>query len=169
MPRPDLNRVPEFYHNYISQVPEDELMTAFKNQAPLIFDFLNKIPADKIDFAYAEGKWTIREMLQHIIDAERIFSYRALRFARKDPTPLPGFDENLFAQTAKADKRKWNDLLEEFKAVRRSSEILFGSFDEEQLETTGTANNNSIYVLAIGYVLVGHVNHHVRILKERYL
>jgi uncharacterized damage-inducible protein DinB len=169
MPRPDLNRVPGFYHNYINQVPEDELMTAFKNQTPLIFDFLNNIPADKIDFAYAEGKWTIREMLQHIIDAERIFSYRSLRFARKDPTPLPGFDENLFAQTAKADKRTWNDLLEEFKAVRKATECLFGSFDEEQLNAEGVSNHATNYVLGFGYITVGHCIHHMNVIKERYL
>src|SRR5213075_2346356 len=98
MPRPDLNRVPEFYHNYINQVPENDLMTAFKNQTPLFIDFLTSVPADKIDYVYAEEKWTIREILQHVIDAERVFSYRSLRFARKDPTPLSGFDEKLFAQ-----------------------------------------------------------------------
>ncbi len=122
MPRPDLTRVPEFYHNYINQVPENDLMSAFKTQTPLVIQFFQNIPANKIDYAYAEGKWTIKEMLQHIIDAERVFSYRALRFARKDPTPLPGFDENLFAENAKASKRNWNDLLEEFKIVRKATE-----------------------------------------------
>ena len=89
--RPDLTRVPEFYHNYIKQVPEDDLMTAFKNQTPVTIHFFQDMPEHKINYAYAEGKWSIKEVLQHIIDAERIFSYRALRFARKDPTPLPGF------------------------------------------------------------------------------
>src|SRR5215469_17676454 len=107
MSRPDLSRVPEFYHNYINYVPENDLMTAFKNQTPVVIDFFQKIPADKIDHAFAEGKWTIRQVLQHIVDAERVFSYRALRFARKDQTPLPGFDENLFTENAKADKRDW--------------------------------------------------------------
>src|SRR5690348_6196592 len=131
MSRPDLNRVPPFYHNYIKQVPEDDLMTSFKNQTPALIKFFESIPANKIDYAYAEGKWTIKEVVQHIIDAERIFTYRCLRFARKDSTPLPGFEENLFAETAKADKRNWNDLLEELKAVRKSTELLFGSFDAE--------------------------------------
>ena len=169
MPRPDLSRVPEFYYNYINQVPDNDLVAAFKNQSPVVINFFENIPSDKIDYAYAEGKWTIREMLQHIIDAERVFSYRALRFARKDPTPLPGFDENLFAENAKADKRQWNDLLEEFKTVRRATEWLFGSFDAEQLDATGTSNNSSIYVLAFGYICVGHALHHVNIIKQRYL
>src|SRR4249919_1976815 len=169
MPRPDLTRVPEFYHNYIKQVPENDLMTAFKNQTPAVIHFFQNIPADKIDYAYAEGKWTIKEMLQHLIDAERVFTYRALRFARKDDTPLPGFDENLFADTAKADKRNWNDIVEEFTALRRSSEAMFASFDNEQLEAEGNASGKSIYVLAIGYIVAGHVNHHCQIIKERYL
>lgn len=169
MPRPNLSRIPEWFHNYVNQVPENDLMEAMINQTPLFINFFESIPVAKRDYRYAEGKWTIKEMLQHIIDAERVFAYRGLCIARKDTTPLPGFDENNYANNAKANTRDWDEMMEEFKAVRRSSEILFGSFDEEQLETNGTANNNPIYVLAIGFVLVGHVNHHLRILKERYL
>jgi hypothetical protein len=154
--RPDLQRVPEFYHNYINQVKEDDLGSAFANQTSALINFLGTIPKEKYDYAYAPGKWTIKEVLQHIIDGERIFCYRALRFARKDPTPLPGFDENLFAETAKADKREWNDLIEEFKAVRRSTELLFKSFDEEQMDATGISNDHSNYVLGFGYIAVGH-------------
>jgi uncharacterized damage-inducible protein DinB len=169
MPRPNLSHVPEFYHNYINQVPEDDLSSAFKNQTPVFIDFLKTIPRDKINFAYAEGKWTIKEVLQHLIDSERVFSYRALRFVRKDPTPLPGFDENLFAKKAKADRRDWNDLVEEFKSVRRSTEWLFDSFDEEQLNATGISNKHSNGVLAFGYITIGHSLHHLNVIKERYL
>lgn len=169
MPRPNLSRIPEWFHNYVNQVPENDLMEAMIKQTPSFINFFESIPVVKRDYSYAEGKWTIKEMLQHIIDAERVFAYRGLCIARKDGTPLPGFDENNYANNAKVNKRDWDEMMEEFKAVRRSSEILFGSFDEEQLETNGTANNNPIYVLAIGFVLVGHVNHHLRILKERYL
>src|ERR1700742_4903124 len=154
MARPDLKRVPEFYHNYINQVPEDDVMTAFKVQGPALAKFFESIPADKIDHAYAEGKWTIREMVQHIIDAERIFAYRSLRFARKDATPLPGFDENLYAETSKADKRNWNELLEELKAVRKSTELMFAAFDEEQLDAVGVSNNHSNYVLGFGFITI---------------
>jgi hypothetical protein len=166
---PDLSRVPEFYHNYIRQVPEDDLMTSFKNQTTTFLDFINTIPREKIDFAYAPGKWTIKEVLQHIIDAERVFSYRALRFARKDPTPLHGFDENLFAKNAKVEKRNWNDLVDEFKSVRKATEWLYSSFDEEQLNASGTASNGSNYVLAFGYISIGHSLHHMKVIKERYL
>ncbi len=169
MARPDLSRVPDSYHNYINQVPENDLMEAFRNGTPNFLRFMESIPVEKQDYRYAEGKWTIREILQHIIDGERVFAYRALRFARKDATPLPGFDENLFAENAKTNNRDWADLLEEFKVVRRASEILFESFDNDQLEATGTASDHSNYVLGFGYIIVGHPIHHQRIVRERYL
>ena len=169
MPRPDLSRVPEWYHNYINQVQENNLLKALQNQTGSFIKFLKKLPAEKRNYCYAKGKWTIKEVLQHIIDAERIFAYRALCFARQDATPLPGFDENSYADNSKAAKRDWNDLMEEFKIVRRSTQILFGSFDDEQMETTGTASGNLIYVMAIGFIIAGHLNHHVTIIKERYL
>ena len=167
--RPDLSRVGNFYHNYINQVTEDELAEAFDKESASFIRFLDTIPAEKYDYRYAEDKWTIKEVLQHIIDAERIFSYRALRFARKDKTPLPGFDENSFAAASKADARNWDKLVEEFKVVRRSSELLFHSFDEEQLQSDGISSNASNYVLALGFILIGHTMHHQKIIKERYL
>ena len=169
MSRPDLSRVPEFYHGYISKTKGDDVMAALRNSTRELFSLLKSIPPEKHDHRYAEGKWTIKEVVQHMIDAERVFAYRALRFARKDDTPLPGFDENLFAQTAKADRRNWNDLIEEFGALRQASEAMFTSFDDEQLESSGIANEHSNYVLGIGYILAGHVNHHCQVIKERYL
>jgi uncharacterized damage-inducible protein DinB len=169
MPRPDLTRVPDFYHGYINKVKEDDLMLGLRNSTSQLFDLLESIPEEKHDYAYGEGKWTIKEVVQHMLDAERVFTYRALRFARKDDTPLPGFDENLFAQTAKADKRKWNEMVDEFAALRKASETMFASFDEEQLEQTGTASEHPIYVLGIGFIVAGHVNHHCQIIRERYL
>ena len=169
MSRPDLSRVPEFYHGYISSVKENDLLTGLKSSTKNLFELLKSIPPGKQGYRYADGKWTIKEVVQHMIDGERVFTYRALRFARKDDTPLPGFDENLFADTSKADKRNWDDLVEEFAAVRKSSEAMFASFDEEQLESSGIASENSTYVLGIGYIVAGHVNHHCQIIKERYL
>ena len=169
MPRPDLSRIPEFYHGYISKVKENDLMPALRNSTSQLFDLLKAIPKEKHEYRYAEGKWTVKDVVQHMIDGERVFTYRALRFARKDDTPLPGFEENLFAQTAKADKRNWNDLVEEFSALRKASEAMFASFDNEQLEADGVANEHSTYVLGIGYILAGHVLHHCDIIKERYL
>lgn len=169
MPRPDLSRVPEFYHNYINHVPENDLMAAFKKETSAFIQFLESIPKEKQDYRYASGKWTIKEVLQHIIDGERVFDYRALCFARKDPSPLPSFDENIFAENAKADIRNWNDLLEEFKVVRKGSEFLFASFNEEQLNASGISSNHSNYVLAFGYIIIGHSIHHQKVIKERYL
>lgn len=169
MSRPDLSRVPEWYHRYINQVKENDLSEAMGNQLTDFILFLTELPADKRDYRYAEGKWTIKEVLQHIIDAERIFAYRALCFARKDTTPLPGFDENSYADNSKASDRDWSEMIEEFSVVRQSTAILFKSFDTDQLETNGTASGKPVYVLGIGFIIVGHVNHHLGVLKERYL
>jgi len=169
MSRPDLSRVPDFYHGYISKAKENDLTSALKNTTNELLSLLRSIPPEKYDYRYAEGKWTIKEVIQHLIDAERVFTYRALRFARKDDTPLPGFDENLFAQTAKTDKRNWIDLVEEFASLRKATEAMFASFDNEQMEQSGIASENSTYVLGIGYIVAGHVNHHCQIIKERYL
>ncbi|MBS1920908.1 MAG: DinB family protein [Bacteroidetes bacterium] len=169
MPRPDLTRVPEFYHNYINQVLENDLMEAFTKESNSFIQFFESIPVSKQDYRYAEGKWTIKEVLQHIIDAERVFIYRALVFARKDNTPLPSFDEDLYAKNSKASSRKWNDLMEEFKSVRKSAEILFNSFDFEQLDSSGIASKHSNYVLGMGYIIIGHSVHHKNVVKERYL
>jgi hypothetical protein len=108
-------------------------------------------------------------MMQHMLDAERVFAYRALRFARKDATPLPSFDENSWAVHAPVASRDWDDLVEEFKILRKSTEMLFGSFNDDQLRFVGTASGQSINVLALGYICAGHVAHHMRIIRERYL
>ncbi|MES1222721.1 MAG: DinB family protein [Bacteroidota bacterium] len=169
MARPDLLLVPPFFHNYINQVHGDDLMTAFKTESDVLLKFIESIPGSKYDYRYAPGKWTIKEVLQHIIDAERIFDYRALRFARKDATPLAGFDENMYADNSKAAGRDWNELVEEFKVVRKASEYMFGSFDEEQLQSTGVSSNKSITVIGLGYIVLGHPLHHKNIIQERYL
>ncbi|MBI5858761.1 MAG: DinB family protein [Sphingobacteriales bacterium] len=169
MARADLSRVPEYFHKYINQVEEDDLMDVLEKQTRSFVRFLKEIPKDKRNYRYAEDKWTIKEVLLHIIDAERIFGYRALCFARKDPTSLPGFDENSYAVNSKADQRKWKDLVREFESVREATLSLFGSFDNDQLEASGTANAKPNYVLGIGFIVAGHVNHHVNVIKEKYL
>ncbi len=169
MPRPDASKVYSYFLRYIDQVEEDDLMTAFQNQSVAAAAFLDSIPAEKRLFRYAEGKWSIQEVLLHMIDTERIFAYRALCFARKETQALPGFDENLYADNSNADNRDWDNLVEEFKAVRKSTEILFASFTEEQLQAQGVASGNPNYVLALGFIAVGHINHHVKVVKERYL
>lgn len=169
MPRPDLTRVASFYHNYIKQVPQDDLMTALRELGNNFTGLVKSIPASKHDYAYAEGKWTLKELFQHIIDTERIMTYRALCFARKEPQSLPGFDENPYAANSKASNRNWNDMVEEFITVRKASGFLFGSFDKEQLEAGGKASNNPMYVLGVGFIVAGHCQHHMNIIMERYL
>lgn len=161
--------VPESYNNYINAITENELDAALRKNSRRFRKLLKNIPNKKINYAYAEGKWTLKELLQHIVDAERVFVFRALHFARKDTAPLPGFDENVWAITAKAPRRSWNDLVDEFNALRIGTEFFFASLDEDQLLQNGTANNNQMSVAGLGFVCAGHVAHHMRIIKERYL
>lgn len=169
MPRPTTNDYASYYHTYVMQVNEDDLQTAFQNQSTLLASFLQHIPEAKANYAYAEGKWTVKQLLQHMIDTERIFAHRALWFARQSPAPLSGFDENEYAAIADVSKRTLQSLCEEFKAVRISTEYLFKSFSAKELVTSGIANNNSITVHALGFVTLGHFLHHKRIMEERYL
>lgn len=169
MPIPDLTRVPSFYHNYIRQVKDDDLLTALKNNTEVMLAFFRSIPEERHDYRYAEGKWSIKELVQHLTDSERVFTYRALRFARKDKTPLSGFDENLFTENSHASERSWSGLISEFETVRTATLHLFGSFSEEQLEASGEANGDSVYVLGIGFICAGHCYHHRNIIIERYL
>jgi hypothetical protein len=124
---------------------------------------------DKFDYRYAEGKWTIKEIIQHLIDAERIFAYRALRFARYDATVLSGFDEDYYVLNSTANQRSIMELLTEYSAVRHTSLLLFKSFNNEQLLYSGIASNNNISVRALGFVIIGHQNHHQKIFEKRYL
>ncbi len=169
MPKPNLQDVPPFYHNYINLVPTDNLKEAFAAHAATLYELLKTLPEEKWNYRYAEGKWTIKEMVQHIADTERIFAYRALCIARGEKTPLPGFDENSYAAASKGDKRETGALLEELKVVQTSIRLLFESFDEEQLQAVGNANGKPISVNAIGFITVGHALHHLNILQERYL
>jgi hypothetical protein len=169
MARPDLSRVPEWYHSYINKVTANDLNDAFHDQTAAFIKFLDELPDTKRDFRYADGKWSVKEVLQHIIDCERVFAYRAMCFARKDNTPLPGFDENEYASNANVSGRNWTDMVEEFKSLRRSTELLFASFSNVELDANGIANEKSIYVLGIGFIIIGHTAHHWDVIRERYL
>lgn len=160
---------PVYYENYINLVAEDDINNAFLKQDNIINNFLNEISEEKSGYSYAPGKWTIKALLQHIIDAERIFSYRALAFARHDKTNLPGFDENSYADFSRADSRSWKSLLEEFKVVRKATFLLFKSFTPEDLKQSGMANDNSLSVLSLGFIILGHAYHHINIIETRYL
>ncbi len=159
-----------FYGTYIAQVSDEyNLIEELEISLHRFIKFVQDIPLDKFDFRYAEGKWTIKDIIQHLIDAERIFAYRALRFARNDKTDLPGFEENDYVDNANANDRNIMSLLTELSAVRQSTLLLFKTFSEEQFIRQGTANNNPISVRALGFVIIGHQNHHQRVFEERYL
>lgn len=169
MPRPIAGTYPPFFETYIEKVEETNLLDAFRNQGNTIDHFFDNIPADLHDYAYAPGKWTMKEMLQHIIDTERIFNYRSLCFARQETASLPGFDENLYAEYSNASARSWESLVGELKAVRKSTNYMYESFTEEMLNHSGIANNKPATALALGYATVGHLYHHVFITETRYL
>ena len=159
----------EFYQGYTDLIKEEDFREAIRKNTKQFRKFLEKIPRKKFDFAYAEGKWTIREVMQHIIDAERVFAYRTLTFSRLDATPLPGFDENSWAVHAGGATRRWKDLLEEFGMVRAATEYLYESLSDEQLRFTSSASGRPWNGFSLGFVIPGHVAHHMNILRERYL
>ena len=159
----------EFYSNYIKLAPDENVVKGLERNTKNFRKLLKKIPGKKIDKAYAEGKWTIKELLQHIIDAERVFAYRAITFARKDTTALPSFDENTWASNSAVSHREWKDMIKEFRSLRDANEKMFASFDDSQLRSIGNASGKEINVLALGYILSGHVEHHINVIRERYL
>ncbi|HMO32164.1 MAG TPA: DinB family protein [Lacibacter sp.] len=169
MPKPAPTDSAPFYHGYIRNVTEHDLSAAFRNQETLVTDFLYKLPEEKASFSYAPGKWTVAQVMQHLIDTERIFACRALWFARMSPDALPGFDENAFADKAPARHRSLAALVEEFLALRKSTRLLFDSLQPEELARGGTASSHYVTVNAIGFMTLGHFLHHKAILEERYL
>ena len=164
-----VNEYAEYYFQYINVLGEATLLEELEISLHEFIRFVQNIPMDKFDYRYAEGKWTIKEIIQHVIDTERIFAYRALRISRNDTTPLPGFDENEYINNTAANARGIQDLLTEFSAVRHSNIYLFKSFSIEQLERMGIASNAGVSVRAIGFILIGHQKHHQNIFEERYL
>ncbi len=168
MKKSSVPRPASYFDTYINQVDDISLTAAFQQS----IDALEAFDLDKLhalgDRVYAPGKWTLREVFQHITDCERVFAYRALRFARNDSTALPGFDENLFAEYAGANQRSLEAVLAELRSVRESSKLLFDSFDEAALRRTGMMYKATLPVLAVGFTLIGHQIHHFRILEERY-
>lgn len=157
-----------FYAHYISLATGDTPQDLVSLHAPDIEEFISKIPEEKGGHTYAPGKWTIRQMLQHMLDTERIFVYRLIWIARGDDRPLHGFDENAFAAAAPASHRKMKDLINEFICLRRSTDFLIGSLNEEELTKRGEASGYPVTVNALCFIVFGHNLHHLQVLKERY-
>jgi hypothetical protein len=166
--RPEATEYPPFYGKYVALVQGGDLLAALRAETEYLHAAIDAIPESKGSHAYAEGKWTVKTLLGHMIDAERIFSYRTLRLARGDSTPLPGFEENNYAKTANSDARSVADLAAELKLVRESTTRLFESLPADAWSRTGTVNNGPITARAIGYVTAGHARHHLNVLKDRY-
>ena len=158
-----------FYEPYIAALGDVDLMTLLKKQKENFPQFIASLPESKWQSTYAPEKWTIAEILVHILDAERVFQYRALRFARNDKTPLPGFDQDAYVPVSGAGNRTKDEVIEEYRIIRESSIALFSGFNEEVLQRKGTASNSVMSVGALGFVICGHQRHHKLVIRERYL
>ncbi len=169
MQRPNLEVVPPFYKNYVLYVQELEMLEALQLSNERVVQLVRSLPETKAEFRYQPGKWSIKELLCHMLDAERIFAYRALRFARNDNTALHGFEENDYAPEANAHARTFLQLADEMTSLRKTTLQLFGSFTTPMLARTGKANNTEVSVLTLGYIIAGHETHHRLVLQERYL
>ena len=160
---------PQYFQNYISRVKGDNIARILEESLDNITLILHGITYENGDYAYADGKWTIAQVMQHLIDCERVFCYRALAISRNEQQNLLSFDENVYANAAPASHRSLYDLAQELLVVRRSTAVFFESLTAEQFYKTGLLNGESISVEAIGYIIEGHFQHHLEVLKERYL
>lgn len=166
--RPGAGEYGDFHAGYIAAVPTGDIRETLTRETAAAGAFYAAITGEQANFAYAPGKWTIREVLAHIADGERVFAYRALRFGRGDRTPLPGFDQDLWVPESHAATRRWEELQEDFAAVRTATLHLFRSFSPADWERRGEASGVEVSVRAIAWILAGHELHHRRILTERY-
>lgn len=169
MQRPEKNEYNEYYERYISLVDETDIVGAFEKQLGEMSELFDSISEEKSKFAYAEGKWMIKELVGHLIDGERMFGYRALRISRGDETPIEGFEQDGYVENAPFNDYKFSDLVKEFELVRESSILFFRHLKETDWTRLGTASDNPVSVRALAYIMVGHVSHHAKILRERYL
>jgi hypothetical protein len=169
MPRPEFSEYGSFFQRYIDYPPGDDARQVLEESVAPLEQFLSTIPEGKLHYAYGKDKWTIAQLLQHVIDAERVFAYRALCISRGEEQALPCFDENNYADNAPAKGRTLSDLIEELLLIRKTTLILYRHISEEKLFRQGIASNHPITPNAIAFIIVGHVMHHQKILTERYL
>jgi uncharacterized damage-inducible protein DinB len=167
--RPQSNDYAPYYGKYVMLVPDGNFLEILESQIQEMKQLLEPLSDQQADFRYAPGKWSIKETLGHISDAERIFAVRILRIARGDQTPLPGFEQDDFVKVSNAASRKLADLLDEFTAIRRASIALIRSLDDASWLRRGTASDNQVTVLAIAFIIAGHVLHHRIIFEKQYL
>ena len=166
--KPAEGEYPAYYKAYLRAAKGDSLLDSFGLASADEVHTFGMVPDDRWDYRYAPGKWTVKEVFQHIIDTERVFSYRALAIARGEQANLPAMDEDAYQAQARTSARNAADVMRELKALRASTVELFSSFDAEAMAQSGTANGKHITVLALGWIISGHSGHHLRILRERY-
>ncbi len=169
MQRPEPSEHNEYYGLYIGKVPEGNIISILDEQLVQTLDTLSNLPPERADYADEPGKWTIKEVIGHLIDTERVFANRALHFARNDPAPLPSLEQDDWAGASNASARSLEDLLEDFASVRKSNIALFKSFSDDMWMRRGTASGFEFTVRAFPYIIVGHEIHHRLLLQERYL
>ena len=169
MNRPEKNEYDAYYEKYVSMVEETDIVSALENQSNELQNLLGEIAEEKSIHAYAEGKWTIKELVGHMIDGERIFAYRALRIGRADLTPLEGFEQNGYIENANFNERKLAELTEELLLLRRANNLFFKNLSDAAWLRVGTASDTPVSVRALAYIMVGHIRHHAHILRTRYL
>jgi len=167
--RPQPSEYDPYYERYISLVKTDDIVATLQKQAQETRDLLNRVSAEKAEFRYAPGKWSVKEVLGHVNDTERIMSYRVLRIARGDQTPIEGFEQDDYVAGGKFSRRTMDDLLQEFMTIRNATIQLLRHVDAESAERQGTANQKQISARAVVYVIAGHELHHRKILQEKYL
>ena len=167
--KPQAGDYAPFYENYVAAVETNDIVAYLAAQNDQIAAFLKDIVWEKWDVAYGEGKWTLAEVVLHILDAERIFAYRALRIARGDDTPLPGFEQDDYVPNSGAALRTPASIVDEFVAVREATVHLFKNFSDDMWERRGTASGAEVTVRALAYIIAGHAEHHIRVIRERYL
>lgn len=167
--KPGTDEYNEYYQGYVSQITEADLLGVLAGQPDEVRAVFGSLDESKGTFAYADGKWTIKEMLSHIVDGERHFAYRVLRISRGDTTPIEGFEQDLYIENSHANERSFEDMTEEFAELRSANLRQLRNFDEADWVRRGTASGNPFTVRALGYIMAGHVRHHLRILQERYL
>jgi hypothetical protein len=168
MPRPQANECAPYYMKYISLAEGNSVREIVEKYAFDIQEFYNSLPDEKADYAYAENKWNVKQVVQHVTDAERVFAYRAMRIARNDKTPLASFDENAYVENGFSEQRALSSLKQEFNSVRAATDIFLLSLSDEQIMRLGTASNNPVSVNALAFIIYGHLLHHKNIFIERY-
>jgi hypothetical protein len=168
-PRPERTEAAPYYFTYIDQVPDGDILELLEAQRREVVDLLRGIPEPQSRHRYAADKWSIREVVNHVNDTERVFAFRALWFARGFANPLPGFDQNVGVAAARADEQAWSNLVDEFQVIRTATLALFRMLPEEAWARQGVASDKPVSVNALAYVVAGHATHHVKILRERYV